>query len=304
MLPSQFHFIQRGWLNSNSILLLGDGGPVIVDTGYITCVEETLALIRQAGVAPEALQLIVTTHGHCDHHGANAALKKVSHAPIAMSEATALLFARNDRRRLWLSYLGQEARLVTADLIYHDGDHITLAGMPFEVIATPGHAPDAISLYQPDTRVLICADALWENDCGILNMVVHGRAALETAVATVQRLMTYDVAVAIPGHGRLIADVTQNLEAVARRLARFRREPSQLAWHFVRRVTMFNVLRFQPLNRETLAQNTLAWPWLHDYAPACGYTDAAPLLDFILDDFLERELLQIQNGLLTSVLPC
>ena len=69
-LPSEFTFIQRGWLNCNSIIIQAGGPPALIDSGHIRYVDETLELIRQAGVEPETIAQIGTTHSHCDHHGA------------------------------------------------------------------------------------------------------------------------------------------------------------------------------------------------------------------------------------------
>ncbi|MFQ5421719.1 MAG: MBL fold metallo-hydrolase, partial [Anaerolineae bacterium] len=89
-LPTNIRFIQRGWLNCNSILLLGDGGPVLVDSGYGSFAAETERLVRFAGVDPASLKRIVTTHGHSDHHGGNAHLQALSGAEIVMGEQTAV----------------------------------------------------------------------------------------------------------------------------------------------------------------------------------------------------------------------
>ena len=48
MLPPNIHFIQRGWFNSNHILIRGDEGVVLVDTGHRQDVAETLDLVFAA----------------------------------------------------------------------------------------------------------------------------------------------------------------------------------------------------------------------------------------------------------------
>ena len=34
MLPPNIHFIQQGWFNSNHILITGEAGAMLVDTGH------------------------------------------------------------------------------------------------------------------------------------------------------------------------------------------------------------------------------------------------------------------------------
>lgn len=290
-MPSEIRFIERGWLNSNNILLVGGDGPVIVDTGHHADAYQTATLIEQQGVNPRKLALLVNTHCHWDHFGGNRTLRALSGAPLATSAATADIFARNDRRAMWLSYFNVDTTPLPADVTWRDGDRVELAGLRFDVLAAPGHAPDAIVLYQPDNRLLISADALHEKDCGVLNTAVHGVEALDAAIATVERLRRLDLRVVLPGHGPPITAPAASLNALAARLARFKRDPEALAWHFVRRVAMAAVLEMQPVPRADFIATVSAVPWVADYAPRCGYgTDYARFVADRLDEFCARKL--------------
>lgn len=303
-MPSEIRFIERGWLNSNNILLVGGDGPVIVDTGHHADVYQTATLIERQGVNPRNLALIVNTHCHWDHFGGNRYLRELSGAPLATSAATADIFARNDRRAMWLSYFNVDATPLMADVTWQDGERVELAGLRFDVLAAPGHAPDAIALYQPDNRLLISADALHEKDCGVLNTAVHGDETLDAAMETVERLRRLDLRVVLPGHGPPITDPAASLNALAARLARFRRDPEALAWHFVRRVAMAAVLEMQPVTRADFISKVAAVQWVADYAPRCGYgTDYARFVADRLDEFGERGLLRERSGFLESAVP-
>ena len=75
LLPAEFTFIQRGWLNCNSILIQGDGLPALVDSGHLFYQDETLSLINQAGVEPETISQIATNHPDVnDNFNATAAI--------------------------------------------------------------------------------------------------------------------------------------------------------------------------------------------------------------------------------------
>lgn len=303
-MPSEIRFIERGWLNSNNILLIGGDGPVVVDTGHHSDAYQTATLIERQGVNPTTLALIVNTHCHWDHFGGNRYLRELSGAPIATGAATAELFARNDQRAMWLSYFGVSTTPLPADVCWRDGDRVELAGLRFDVIAAPGHAPDAIALYQPDNRLLISADALHEKDCGVLNVAVHGEGVLDAAIATVERFRLLDLAVVLPGHGAPITDPAASLDALAARLATFKREPEALAWHFVRRVAMAAVLESHPTTREQFIAEMAQVAWVADYAPRCGFNGTAE--QFItdrLDEFVARGLVREQDGVLESIVP-
>jgi glyoxylase-like metal-dependent hydrolase (beta-lactamase superfamily II) len=303
MLPSNLHFIQRGWFNSNHILITGEAGAVLVDTGHRQDVAETLRLIEGAGVDPASIRLIVNTHCHWDHCGGNEAIQAVSEAAVIMSEETAALFQTNDRRAMWLDYFGAEMVMITADFTLHDGDEIKLADLLFQVIAAPGHAPDAIALYQPQHRLLICADALLENgDCGILNTAVHGPQILDKAIATVEKFAQLEAAVALPGHGRMIIDVPGNIVQLRQRLAAFKAEPARMAWHLLRRVFMTYLMLVQPIWRHELIVQVVQTPWLQDYAPQCQLKPEL-LAQQIIDEFIQRNLAREEEGMLVSLVP-
>ena len=271
MLPSEFTFIQRGFFNCNSTLLHGRDGPVLIDSGHFLAVDETLDLIQEAGVEPESLVQIVSTHAHSDHHGANRTLQRLSGAPIGLSALTDSWFRHGERRLTWFSGPSHKVDLVPADIVYRHGDQIELSGVPFTIIGLPGHAPDCIGFYQPDTKLLISADALWENDLGVLNTAVHGWDAVAEAELAIRRILDLEVEVAIPGHGGLVTDPQTACANVMRRLERFRRSPTELSQHLVRRLTMYELLYRQPIQMEHFVemQANVTWilPYLSDLKP-------------------------------------
>ncbi len=70
-----FFFFERMFPSAN-MALIKDEFPVLVDTGFGSDWAETERLIREAGISPETLQLIVNTHYHSDHVGGNHQLQK------------------------------------------------------------------------------------------------------------------------------------------------------------------------------------------------------------------------------------
>lgn len=302
LLSPNIHFLQRGWFNSNSILLTSQNGVVIVDTGHRDEANELLCLIQQAGINPADICLIVNTHCHWDHHGGNAAIQAISGATVGLGAKTAELFSHNCQREMWSGYFGVEMNPVTADFLLYPGETVELAGLPFEIISTPGHAPDAISLYQPNHHLLICADVLLEGgDCGVLNTAVHGPAALDAAIQTVETLQQYEISLTLPGHGPLITDTPDNLQALSRRLQRFRRDPAQIAWHLVRRVMMTYLMSHHPVTLTDFVTTISHTSWLDDYMPACGFTTPTDFVAHLVGEFTQRGLVQVENGLLTSL---
>ena len=67
-----------------------------------------------------------------------------------------------------LSYTptGQECPQFRCDALLQPGTEELLGDRPWQVHAAPGHDPHSIVLFEPQDRILISADALWENGFG------------------------------------------------------------------------------------------------------------------------------------------
>lgn len=74
-LPANVIVLERGWLSSNNILFLGVHETAVVDTGYATHAEQTVALVESV-LGDRALDRILNTHLHSDHCGGNSALEE------------------------------------------------------------------------------------------------------------------------------------------------------------------------------------------------------------------------------------
>src|SRR4051812_38334123 len=74
-LPADVVVFERGWLSSNNILFFGKDETALVDTGYATHAEQTLALVASA-LGSRPLDRVLNTHLHSDHCGGNAALQQ------------------------------------------------------------------------------------------------------------------------------------------------------------------------------------------------------------------------------------
>ena len=292
-------FIQRGWVSSNSILIAGDR-PAIIDTGHYMLANQLPPLIKAEGVDPATLTKIVNTHCHWDHHTGNAALKQLCHAPVYMGELTARWMRERNSHETWMSYFGVTPVFSDPDHTIAAGDVLEIGGFDWDVIALPGHAPDLLGFYQPQERVLVCADAMLPNgDMGVLNVMVHGWEALDQAEASLEKMLNMDIRVALPGHGPIITFAESNLLALRQRLIRFRDDPQRLVRHFTRRITMAFLLETEPLTYEAAVQAALSFPWIVDYEPLFGVS-AEKMLTKTIDELIQGRALKIVDGKLIS----
>ena len=63
-----------GWQGGDSLILVGDDGVLLVDTSVAQMGDKIKAAI--ARVSDKPIKLVINTHAHADHFGANEALAK------------------------------------------------------------------------------------------------------------------------------------------------------------------------------------------------------------------------------------
>ena len=167
-----------------NLLLLTGRRPALVDSGFVGHAEQTAAWAR---AHTGALALVVNTHWHADHVGGNALLQAAG-ADIAASALDAAAVARRDPGCCIAEYLDQPVAPYTVDQALDDGQLLRLGDAVWQVVATPGHTPGHLSLWQPDERLLVVGDALSDYDVGWVNIALDGPDTATTALASVQRL--------------------------------------------------------------------------------------------------------------------
>ena len=111
----------------------------------------------------------------------------------------------------------------------------------------------ALVFYNPEHRILISGDALWENGFGFVMPPEIDPAALPATRATLDMLATLDVRVVIPGHGEPFTDVAGALDRARRRVASFDADSLRVARHALKVNLMFALLDKQRMPLAELA---------------------------------------------------
>ena len=143
--------LERGWLSSNNILLRGaEGrGAVVVDTGYWIHGEQTITLLRHA-LAGEPLARVLNTHLHSDHCGGNAAIQRAFDCAVDVPSGEAQAVDAWDDAALTYEATGQHCPRFTRTGVLAAGSTIAAGRWHWQVIASPGHDPLSVALYQPE----------------------------------------------------------------------------------------------------------------------------------------------------------
>lgn len=260
-LPRGISVFERGWLSSNNILIDGADRTALVDSGYATHSDQTVALARQA-LGGRPLDLLLNTHLHSDHCGGNAALQAAYPRVETLIPPGQAEHVRNwDPVALTYVPTGQQCPRFRIDGELAPGSEVLLGDWSWQVHAAPGHDPHSIILFEPGLRLLISADALWENGFGIVFQELEGERAFDEVAKTLDVIESLQPLAVIPGHGQVFSDVAQALANARRRLDGFARDPRKHAVHAAKVLLKFKLLELQRLHVSDFAQWAAATPY-------------------------------------------
>jgi glyoxylase-like metal-dependent hydrolase (beta-lactamase superfamily II) len=280
LLPAWMTWQCRPFPDANLMLLHGRA-PALVDSGFVGHARETAAWV---GAQAEQLALVVNTHWHSDHVGGNALLQ-AGGAGIAASTPDARAVARRDPGCCQAEYLDQPVAPYTVDMALDDEQVLRLGDTDWQIVATPGHTPGHLALWQPDERLLAVGDALSDYDVGWVNLALDGPDATATALASLHRLADLAARVLLPAHGPIPADPGAALATAVRRAQRLVDDPAGAVWYGVRRILAFAVMIRGGIPADTVEPYLHARAWLIDAARLLGTVPeqlAAELVDTML----------------------
>jgi glyoxylase-like metal-dependent hydrolase (beta-lactamase superfamily II) len=246
-LPTGMMVFERGWLSSNNSLFQGKDSTALIDSGYSTHAEQTIGLLAHA-LQARPLDLLLNTHLHSDHCGGNALLQTTYpavHTHIPPGQA--LSVSAWDPVALTYVPTGQVCERFVFDALLCPGKEILLADLPWEVHAAPGHDPHSVIFFEPQSRTLISADALWENGFGVVFPELEGTKAFEEVAETLSLIEQLKPCTVVPGHGAVFNYTPAVMAAARQRLAAFEKNPARHAHHAAKVLVKFKLLEQQQM---------------------------------------------------------
>jgi len=143
--------------NTNTFLIRGDKGSILVDTDYAGTLQGFYRTIKSLDIKVKDITYVLATHYHPDHMGIISELMEQGIKLIIMESQTGSvhysdeIFARNPR--LGYKPIDETQALVLA--IDESREFLDKIGIQGEIISTPSHSEDSISVMLDDGTCLV-----------------------------------------------------------------------------------------------------------------------------------------------------
>ncbi len=163
-----------GDYQTNTYILYNEGADkcLVIDPGY-----EAHQIMRYVDELNLEIEAILLTHGHFDHVGAVRPLVADYDCPVYLNDRECSMPAMMTGGKLYYTHS------------YDEGDTLTLAGLTFTVLATPGHTPGSVCLDFGDH--LFTGDTLFAGSCGRTDLPGGNIAELRKSLARLAALQKH-----------------------------------------------------------------------------------------------------------------
>jgi glyoxylase-like metal-dependent hydrolase (beta-lactamase superfamily II) len=188
-----------------------DGGDevALVDAGSGMATDAVLDHVVRDGLDPKRIRHLVLTHGHADHVGGAAAMRRLLDGPaVYISSAVADALRQADASALSVDVAKSAGRYPRdypleacgVDVELHEGAAISVGELQLEVLLTPGHSSGDVCLLlsQNGQRVLFSGDLIFYGGAVLLQNMWDAR--LEDLIRSLRRLRAVGANALLPGH--------------------------------------------------------------------------------------------------------
>ena len=182
-------------------------GPLETNCYLVSCEETLECAIVDPGADPEKIILqvsslklepviLINTHGHVDHVGANKDIKEKYDIPLCIHSSDSKMLGNILATTMGL-FLGAK-KSPEPDKFIDEGDTIPIGNSHLKVIHTPGHSPGSVSL--SGDGFLLSGDLLFCGGVGRTDLPGGSWHVLEDSIRN--RIFTFpDDTIVLPGHG-------------------------------------------------------------------------------------------------------
>jgi glyoxylase-like metal-dependent hydrolase (beta-lactamase superfamily II) len=151
-------------LSVSNAYLVKDKKSILIDTGSPKEADKILTAVKKAGVDVKDLSLIFHTHGHVDHAGSTAELKRRLGVPSAIHKEDAFMLqtgtnglvnAINFEAEIYKRILVKPFEANEPDILIENEMSLSDFGVDGKIIFTSGHTKGSISILFGNNEMII-----------------------------------------------------------------------------------------------------------------------------------------------------
>lgn len=196
-LPMELKKFEVGPFTENTYLLLESEQALLVDPGFASP-DEYKAFKSELNGSGAELQAICLTHAHVDHIlGLHKVLKDFD-LPVYLNHSDLFLWNNFEQQSQAFGFRSVGFDFTPEPL--PEQEDFTIGNFSFDVIYTPGHAPDHVSLYFEGDELLIAGDVIFFESIGRTDLYKGDFDTLANSIRKKLYTLPDDTSV-YPGHG-------------------------------------------------------------------------------------------------------
>ena len=179
-----------GYINNNVYIIYDESKECAIVDAPFNCAELLTRFIRQNNLTPI---YILLTHGHFDHTGGLAELKKQTNAKIVIHKNDAYRLEKTEE-------MGIKLEPVDADILLKGNEILQFGKTKINVLFTPGHTEGGVSYVLAEEKVVFVGDTLFYGSIGRTDFAGGDFNTLITSIKENLLVLPDDFCV-YPGHG-------------------------------------------------------------------------------------------------------
>jgi len=207
-LNDHFYFYPEGGMLDCNTYVIKDELTIIVDVGLTSNLSSLIKALKQDGFDPQEIDILTNTHLHLDHSWANQDFKQQFDVRIEIAPI---------QKEFYDVSVRQVARFFGIEPVEFQEDgflnsKLNLGSIEIELIPTPGHSPESICFYCPQSKALICGDLVFDHNTGRSDLPGGDGEKLKQSI---ERVAELDIDLLLPGHMGIITEnrkVKENFE--------------------------------------------------------------------------------------------
>ena len=193
--------------SSHSYIIKGDCANLLIDSGVDTNFPVLQKSLLKIGLKIKDIDIVINTHEHFDHIGANRYFQ--DHALIAAHRFAATKITLDDRYVTLYKSADLNEIPLKVHLWLESKSRFDLGNYSLNVIHTPGHTSGSICIYEPVSKILFTGDTIFAG--GTLSYIAES-GSVGDYINSILSLSTRQILEIYPGHGEISKNPAEDME--------------------------------------------------------------------------------------------